>query len=288
MSMSVRTDTLPAPSILLRQGGSMAAALAIVLMVLGPIAWGFATSLKTEVMAVQLPPSLIPKPLTFENYAAVFTYQTFLTELWNSTLYAVGAVALALLVGIPAGYAAARFNFRGKRAVMLVILATSMVPGVAVLVPTYYVLDRLGLLNSQIVILVLLAARVAPQTVWFLQNFIEAVPVEIEESAAIDGASRFQIITRLVLPLIKPGIAAVSVIGIVTIWNDYITVAVFAPDISKRTLQVALVNQVFDAVGISWSYMMAFAMTSSLPVMILFAVVQKWFVAGLTAGAVKG
>jgi multiple sugar transport system permease protein len=272
----------------LRMAGVGVAVLLILLIVLGPIAWGIATSLKTEVMAVKLPPSIIPSPLTFENYIAVFTYQTFLAELWNSTLYALGAVALALLVGIPAGYAASRFEFRAKRAIMLIILATSMVPGVAVLVPTYYVLDQLGLLSSQIVIVVLLAARIAPQTVWFLQNFIDAVPIEIEESAAIDGASRFQIIHQLVLPLIKPGIAAVAVIGIVTIWNDYITVAVFAPDISKRTLQVALVNQVFDAVGISWSYMMAFAITSSLPVMIMFAVVQKWFVAGLTAGAVKG
>jgi multiple sugar transport system permease protein len=272
----------------LRKAGVLAAALLILVLVLGPIAWGISTSLKTEVMAVKLPPSIIPSPLTFENYLAVFTYQTFLTELWNSMFYALCAVVIALLVGVPAGYAASRFEFRAKRTIMLIILATSMVPGVAVLVPTYYVLDRLGLLNSQIVIVVLLAARIAPQTVWFLQNFIDAVPLEIEESAAIDGAGRFQIIRLLVLPLIKPGIAAVAVIGIVTIWNDYITVAVFAPDISKRTLQVALVNQVFDAVGISWSYMMAFAITSSLPVMIMFAVVQKWFVAGLTAGAVKG
>jgi len=93
---------------------------------------------------------------------------------------------------------------------------------------------------------------------------------------------------RLVLPLIKLGLAAVAVIGIVTIWNDYITVAVFAPDIDKRTLQVALVDQVFNSAGISWSYMMAFAIMSSLPVMIMFGLAQKWFVAGLTAGAVKG
>lgn len=263
-------------------------AVVIVLVVLGPIAWGIATSLKTEVMAVRLPPSIIPSPLTFENYFSVLNYPSFLVELWNSTLYAVGAVLVALLVGIPAGYAASRFQFAGKQAVMMVILGTSMVPGVAVLVPTYYVLDGLGLLNSQFVIILLLAARIAPQTVWFLHNFIDAVPLEIDESAEIDGASRGQIVRRLILPLIKPGIAAVAVIGIVTIWNDYITVAVFAPDIAKRTLQVALVNQVFDAVGISWSYMMAFAMMASLPVMIMFGLVQKWFVAGLTAGAVKG
>lgn len=284
------SSTSPSP-LLVRQPRALmllAASLLVLLLVLGPIAWGLSTSLKTEVMAVKLPPSLIPSPLTFANYWSVLTHPTFLAELWNSTLYAVGAVALALLVGIPAGYAASRFEFRGKRAIMLVVLATSMVPGVALLVPTYYVLDRFGLLNSQAVIITLLAARIAPQTVWFLQNFIDAVPIEIEESASIDGASRFQIIRWLVLPLIKPGIAAVAVIGIVTIWNDYITVAVFSPDTTKRTLQVALVNQVFDSVGISWSYMMAFAIMSSLPIMVMFALVQKWFVAGLTAGAVKG
>ncbi len=104
----------------------------------------------------------------------------------------------------------------------------------------------------------------------------------------MDGANRYQIISKLILPLIRPGIAAVATIGIVTTWNDYITVAVFAPDVAKRTLQVALVNQVFDAVGISWSYMMAFVVMASMPVILMFGLVQKWFISGLTAGAVKG
>jgi ABC-type glycerol-3-phosphate transport system permease component len=163
-----------------------------------------------------------------------------------------------------------------------------MVPGVALLVPTYYLLDAVGLLNSGIVVTVILAARIIPQTVWFIANFVEAIPIEIEDSAFMDGASRSQIIRYLVLPLIKPGIAAVATIGIVTTWNDYITVAVFAPDLAKRTLQVALVNQVLDSVGISWSYMMAFVIVASMPIIIMFGFVQKWFVSGLTAGAVKG
>ena len=257
-------------------------------IVLGPVAWALATSFKTEVEAVAVPPTLWPRAATLENYFKVFRDQSFLQDFWNSVAYAVGAVALALLVGIPAGYAAARFTFKGKRVLMLVILATSMVPGVALLVPTYYLLDAVGLLNSGIVVAVILSARIIPQTVWFIANFVEAVPVEIEESAFIDGASRFQIVWNLILPLIRPGIAAVATIGIVTTWNDYITVAVFAPDVAKRTLQVALVNQVFDAIGISWSYMMAFVIIASMPVILMFGFVQKWFISGLTAGAVKG
>jgi ABC-type glycerol-3-phosphate transport system permease component len=252
------------------------------------VAWALATSFKTEVEAVAVPPTLWPSAATLENYFKVFRDQSFLQDFWNSVAYSVGAVALALLVGIPAGYAAARFSFKGKRVLMLVILATSMVPGVALLVPTYYLLDNVGLLNSGIVVTIILAARIIPQTVWFIANFVEAVPVEIEDSAFMDGANRFQIIWNLILPLIRPGIAAVATIGIVTTWNDYITVAVFAPDVAKRTLQVALVNQVFDAVGISWSYMMAFVVIASMPVIIMFGFVQKWFISGLTAGAVKG
>jgi ABC-type glycerol-3-phosphate transport system permease component len=261
---------------------------AFALIVLGPIAWALATSFKSEIEAVSIPPTLIPNAATFRNYLKVFSDQSFLQDLLNSVTYSVGAVGLSLVVGIPAGYAAARFSFNGKRLLMLIILATSMVPGVALLVPTYYLLDAVGLLNSGIIVTIILAARIIPQTVWFIANFVEAIPIEIEDSAFMDGANRYQIIKYLVLPLIKPGIAAVATIGIITTWNDYVTVAVFAPDVAKRTLQVALVNQVLDSVGISWSYMMAFVIIASMPVILMFGFVQKWFVSGLTAGAVKG
>src|SRR5207249_5940487 len=154
---------------------------------LGPILWAISTSLKNEVNAVSAIPSLIPSPATFSNYLSVFSHKTFLIELVNSIVYAAGAVAVALAVGIPAGYAASRFSFPAKRPVMLLILATSMVPGVALLVPTFYLLDHFGLLNNRFVLVVILAARVAPQTVWFIQNFVEAVPLEIDEAALIDG-----------------------------------------------------------------------------------------------------
>jgi multiple sugar transport system permease protein len=264
------------------------AATLLILFVAAPMVWAISTSLKTEVRAVAFPPAIIPDPLTFSAYLDVFTHKTFAIELFNSVLYAVGSVVVALAVGLPAGYAAARFNFRGKNILMLAILATAMVPGVALLVPTYYLLDRLGLLNNHIVIIIISAARLAPQTVWFVQNFTAAVPKEIDEAALVDGATRPQILVRLILPLIRPGLAAIAVLGMITTWNDYVTVAVFAPDTLKRTLQVALVNQVFDAVGISWSYTMAFSIVASIPVVLIFLLAQKWFVAGLTAGTVKG
>src|SRR5436189_3169652 len=149
---------------------------------LGPMLWAISTSLKNEVNAVSAIPSLIPSPATLSNYLSVFSHKTFLIELVNSIVYAAGAVALALAVGIPAEYAASRYPFPAKRPVMLLILATSMFPGVALLVPTFYLLDPFGLLSNRFAILIILASRIAPQTVWFIQNFIDAVPMEIDEA----------------------------------------------------------------------------------------------------------
>jgi ABC-type glycerol-3-phosphate transport system permease component len=261
---------------------------ALALVVLIPLLWAVLTSFKSEASVMAYPPSFLPTEPSIAAYKAVFRHQTFASDLFNSVLYALGAVMLAVVLAAPAGYAASRFEFRGKRTVMLLILSTSMIPGVALLVPTYFLLDALGLLNNAAVIIVVQAARLVPQTVWFMQNFVDAVPRELDEATQVDGANHWQTFTRVILPLVRPGIAASAVIGVITTWNDYITVAAFAPEVGHRTLQVALVNQVFDSIGITWSYVMAFAVVSSLPIVAIFLLAQRWFISGLTAGAVKG
>jgi ABC-type glycerol-3-phosphate transport system permease component len=252
------------------------------------MAWALVTSIKTEANITSYPPTFLPSSATLASYSDVLKQPNFAIELFNSIFYAGASIALTLAVSVPAGYAASRLTFPAKRAVMLLVLVTSMVPAVALLIPTYFVLDSLGLLNNPIAIIVLQATRLVPQTIWFMQNFVDAVPKELDEAAEVDGATRWQTFSRVILPLIKPGIAAASVLGVITTWNDYITVAAFAPDIARRTLQVALVNQVFDSIGITWSYVMAFAIISSIPIVLLFIAAQRWFIAGLTAGAVKG
>jgi ABC-type glycerol-3-phosphate transport system permease component len=267
---------------------SWAVLTALALVVLLPLLWAVLTSFKSEASVMAYPPSFLPTEPSVAAYKAVFRHQTFASDLFNSVLYALGAVMLAVVLAAPAGYAASRFEFRGKRTVMLLILSTSMIPGVALLVPTYFLLDALGLLNNAVVIIVVQAARLVPQTVWFMQNFVDAVPRELDEATQVDGANHWQTFTRVILPLVRPGIAASAVIGVITTWNDYITVAAFAPEVGHRTLQVALVNQVFDSIGITWSYVMAFAVVSSLPIVAIFLLAQRWFISGLTAGAVKG
>lgn len=260
----------------------------LALTVLIPLSWAVFTSLKSEASVMAYPPTFLPTDPSLSAYKAAFRNESFSSDLFNSVFYALAAVALAVLLSAPAGYAASRFEFRGKRAVMLLILSTSMIPAVALLVPTYYLLDKLGLLNNPAVIIVLQAARLVPQTVWFMQNFVDAVPKELDEATQVDGASHWQTFTKIILPLVRPGIAASAVIGVITTWNDYITVAAFAPEVAYRTLQVALVNQVFDSIGITWSYVMAYAVVCSIPIVAIFVLAQRWFISGLTAGAVKG
>ncbi|HVZ43538.1 MAG TPA: carbohydrate ABC transporter permease [Ramlibacter sp.] len=272
----------------LRALRSNAAALAVAALMVLPLLWGVATSFKTEVMSVAYPPSLWPTPFIFDNYVAVATGENFLRQLLNSLLYSLGSVLLAMAVAAPAGYALARIDFRGKELVNFVVMACAMVPSVAILIPTYFLLDRLGLLNNRLMVQLIFAAQLAPQSVWFIRNFIDALPKEIDEAAHVDGASRFETFRLIILPLIKPGLAAVFVLGIITVWNDYIAVAAFAPSLASRTLQVALVTQVFDTSGMSWGYVMAFAIMTSLPTVVIFLGAQRWFIAGLTAGGVKG
>src|SRR4029450_13311500 len=130
-------------------------------------------------------------------YLSVFSHKTFVIELLNSLLYAAGGVAIAVAGGIPGGYVASPYAVPGKR----ITLAASSVAAALLLLPPFYLLDHLGLLNNRFVLIVILASRIAPQTVWFMQNFIDAVPVEIDERAHVDCASRWQILSELVLPL---------------------------------------------------------------------------------------
>ena len=263
-------------------------AFVVALLILGPIVWSAMTSFKPEADAVSYPPTFWPTTFTFQNYVDVFTQPTFGRELYYSVLYSFGGVILAMIVAFPASYAASRFRFRGKNTAMLLILIIAMIPATALLAPTFFILNNFDLINNPIAIILISAARIAPQTVWFLHNFIEGVPRELEEAAFIDGASRWKSIRKVVLPLMKPGLAATFVLGMIQIWNDYITVATFAPDFALQTLQVKVVNQAFQALGMSWSYLMAFVIVASIPVLIVFLVAQRWFVAGLTSGAVKG
>jgi len=256
-------------------------------VVLPPVAWTLGTSLKPEEDTIKFPPSWIPDPFSFAAYEAMAT-GTNIRFFINSLIYAGGSIVLALAICIPAAYVATRYRSRRMEALMNGILVLSMVPAIVVFIGIYAMFVQTSLINSYPLLIVVFTALICGQTILFLRNFIENIPVEIEEAAAIDGCSRHQILRRIILPLIRPGIAAVAIFIFVFVWNDYLVGTVLATTEDMKTVQNGIVRYLQTGFGSLWSMFSAFVVVAFAPVLIIFAAFQKWFIAGMTSGGVKG
>jgi len=257
------------------------------LIVLPPVAWIVSTSLKTAADTIQFPPKWIPNPFSFEGYAGLYT-STNVRFFFNSLVYAGGSILLALAICIPAAYVATRYRSRGMETVMTGILVLSMVPAIVVFIALYSMFVKTALINTYPMLIVVYTAIICGQTILFLRNFIENVPVEIEEAAAVDGCSRPQILWRIVIPLIRPGIAAIAIFIFVFVWNDFLVGTVLATTEDMKTVQNGIVRYITTGFGNFWGLFSAFIVVAFIPVLAIFAAFQRWFIAGLTSGGVKG
>jgi ABC-type glycerol-3-phosphate transport system permease component len=196
-------------------------------------------------------------------------------------------VILVLVLGVHAGYAAARFEFRGKKPLLFILLATVMVPGIVTLIPVYMMAVQFGLHDTHLVLILVFAAWQTPTVVWLLQAFFENIPRDLDEAALIDGCSRLGAFYRIVLPLSQPGLAAAAILVTVWVWNEFIIALNLTASDAVRPLTVGLFFFVSES-GIQWGKMAAAASIALLPIIILFAFLQRRFIQGLTAGATKG
>lgn len=257
------------------------------LIVLPPVVWIVSTSLKIEADTIKFPPEWIPVPATFANYAGLLT-TTNIRFFVNSLIYAAGSIALALLICIPAAYVATRYRSRRMETLMTGILVLSMVPAIVVFIALYSMFVRTALINTYPMLIVVYTAIICGQTILFLRNFIENIPVEIEEAAAIDGCTRFQILWRIILPLIRPGIAAIAIFIFVFVWNDFLVGVVLATTEDMKTVQNGIVRYITTGFGNFWALFSAFIIVAFIPVLTIFIAFQRWFIAGMTSGGVKG
>lgn len=256
------------------------------LVLLPPLAWVLVTSFKRGADTVTYPPQWTPSPFSFEGYIGVF--RTSGRFFLNSFLYAIASIAVALLVCIPAAYVATRYRSRRLEAVMTTILVLCMVPAMAVLVSLYALYAKSPLFNSYPLLIIVYTGMICGQTILFLRSFIENVPLEIEEAAAVDGCTRRQILWRIVIPLIRPGIAAIAIYIFVFVWNDYLIGTVLTTTEAMRPVQNGLVRYLETNYGTSWGLFSAYVILAFLPVLAIFVGFQRWFIEGLTAGGVKG
>jgi len=261
--------------------------IAACLIAVAPIFWGLVTSLKENSKILSYPPQWIPNPMTLENYNLVLFASSFPRFFFNSAVVAILTILMTLAIAAHAAYAAARLKYRGKNVLLFLVLATSMIPGISVLAPLYLIAVTVGLHNTYLVLVLVYCAWQVPIVIWLLRGFIETVPTELEEAAMIDGCSRLQAFYRVVLPILQPGLAASAIIVFVSVWNDFLIGSALTISENMRLIQVGLYRYISD-IGVEWGRFLAYGMLALLPIMVVFLILQKRFISGLTAGAVKG
>ena len=258
-----------------------------VLVIVSPAAlfflWMLSLSLKPEIDNISYPPVLIPTAFAWQNYTKVFEENSFDLYFLNSLIVTGLSTLIALAVGVPAAYGVARAK---AMKLAVVVLIARMTPGLSYLIPLFLLFQWLGLMGTLWPQVITHLVITVPVVIWVMIGFFETSPIELEEAATIDGASRWQVFRHVALPLARPGITVALILAFIFSWNNFVFGIVLAGR-GTRTLPVAVYNSLtFEQV--SWGPLSAAALIVTLPVLLLTVLAQKQIVAGLTAGAVKG
>jgi len=235
--------------------------------------------------------SFLPAEVTLDNFVQVLTRMDrgewiFGHHLLNSLVISAATTVLGITLACTAGYAFSRFRFPGREAGLLSFLVSQMFPGVLMMIPLYIIMEKLGLLNRQLGLILVYSTTAIPFCVWMLKGYFDTIPKELEESALIDGASRFTIFWKIMVPLAAPAIAVTALFSFMTAWNEFLLAYTFMTDPLAYTLPVEVQQYVSEE--IQWELFAAASVIVSIPVMALFFALQRFLVGGLTAGSVKG
>jgi len=256
-----------------------------------PMIWMLITSLKSGFAAMQFPPQWWPKEPTLANYQKLLDPQNsvgqdFLRFFWNSIYVSVLTTLLAVVVAVPAAYAFSRFSFPGRKFLFFSVLLRNMFPAVIFLVPLFILMRWLGLVNTHGSLILTYLTFGLPLAIWLLKGFFDNIPIQLEQAARIDGATRFQAFFLIVAPLSVPGIIATAIYSFIGAWNEYIYAATFLTKNEQLTLPVGI-QRFFSENTSDYPGLMAASFMMSVPVVVLFLLLQRYFVRALTEGAVK-
>ena len=280
--------------------------------VLAPIYWLVASSFQSELEIVSVPPHWIPHAPTLENYAAIFaesdkrvTYETrrerdpstggyipstatnLIPGMVNSLIVSIAVVVLNLLVGIPAAYALAMIRFRGRSASIYFMLSTRVIPDIALVVPFFLFIQKLGLMDTLGSLIITYLAITIPFTVFILTSYFESIPEELDRAARVDGCTRLQTMLRVYVPLAWPALVAAILFTFLTSWNEFLLAMLFTQTIASQTMPIVVASFTSDFT-ISFAFINAAGVLAVVPPVILAVVFERYIVSGLTAGAVKG
>ncbi len=259
----------------------------VLIIMLGPLLWLIFTSVRPERAIFSIPPEWIPREIIWYNYEIALSKYQVGRQFINSMVISLSVVLLNILIGIPAGYAFARFRFRGDTSFFIIFLLLRMIPWITILIPLFIMFSRVRLLDTLLSMILVHTAAKLPVTVWLMRGFFREIPLEIEESAKVDGCSLFQVLTKVAFPLAAPGTGAVAIMAFIFTWNDLITATVLTSTTASRPMTAGLMDFVLQY-RIAWGPMTAAGTLMLIPAVIFCLWAEKFLIRGLTFGAIKG
>ena len=231
-------------------------------------------------------PTWWPQSFTLQHFEKLLTASRYGNYLVNSLVVATTSATLTLLLAVPAAYAFFRLGFPGHRMLYRIILLAYAFPSIVLLVPLFSMFARMGLVDNLLALILVDTALAMPFAIWMLRSFFASIPREIEEAAVMDGAPPLMILRRIMLPLVTPGIASVAIFAFIASWTEYVFASVLILSDARRTMPVGF-SGIIGQYQVDWGLLLAGATLATVPVLVIFAIVGRWFVSGLTDGAVK-
>ncbi|HEX8966961.1 MAG TPA: carbohydrate ABC transporter permease [Chloroflexota bacterium] len=263
----------------------------IIVYIVFPFYWAFRSSITPDGEMFVTPVHYWPSQPTLDHYEQVLTDGQFLVALRNSAVVAASTTVLSLLIGTVGAYALGRFRFRGRLPVMYIILSMTMFPSIAILGSLFDQVRRFGLYNNLLALIITYLVFTLPFTIWVLTSFFQTLPKELEEAAYVDGASPFETLYRVMLPLVAPGLVTTGLLAFIAAWNEFLFAVSFIQTPDRRTVPLAIFLFATSSGGgyeIPWGAIMAGTVVVTVPLIVLVLIFQNRIIAGLTAGAVKG
>ncbi len=254
-----------------------------------PLYWVFSTAFKPKAETQAWPPTLIPSRITLDTFVRLFTDSSFSARPFlNSIIISAGATLLTVFLSGLAGYGFSRFRFPLRRFLLLFLILMRLLPTLIMIIPFYMIYIRLGLYNTYLGLILIHGVTSAPFCTWLMFGFYESIPYELEEAALLDGCSFFRSLWNVVLPLTTPGMAAVAIFAYLRAWNDFTNAVVLTSSEAIRPYTVSLYKMIQERSFVRWDLLSAASFVAVVPILIAFGIFQKYFITGLTQGALKG
>ena len=261
---------------------------ALVLAVAFPLLWMISTALKPNEETFALPPTLVPAHPTLAQFSRLLSETPFLTYFANSVMVACATTAVVVVVAIAGAYGLVRFRFPGRDLLAHLVLFTYLLPSVLLLLPLYLIIARLGLANSLTGLVIAYTTFALPFALWLLRSFLAGIPIDLEEAAMVDGASRMAAFVEIVIPQALPGIISTALFTFILAWNEYLYALVFVNTDASKTLPPGVLTMLNQNQNVEWALLMAASVLMALPVLVFFGFLQSHLTRGFGAGAVKG